>query len=525
MMIYRGTIVTLLLTFAVTFAADQPQWGEMASGNLASREVGLPASFDAGQRNSQTGEVDPATTRNVRWTAKIGPVCYGTPVVAEGRVLVGTNETAFANRPELAGDRGVLQCRDEKTGELVWELNCPKRWEVKFGDWHNVGISSPPSVENGKAYLVTNRCEVVCLDMNGMADGNDGEYQDEGRHCVDGETLPITPHPQDADILWLTDLVTELGVQPHNAANSRVLIDGDLIYVCTSNGVDWTHSVVLAPDAPSLVCIDKKTGKILARDDFKLGGDIVHGQWSSPTLGIVGDKRLIFQGTGTGHLFACETLSDADAASARREKTVVLLKNVWSFCGEPLAQTDAGAPPRDHQHDTTSYEVVANPVVNGEKVFVVFTQELYHNMPAGWLVCLDATLTGDTTRSGGLVWSYRDMTSSGSTVAVADGLLYVADGGTNGTGTLHCLDAATGKPYWKHKLSGAIWGSPLVADGKVYIGTLRREMHVLRHSQTEELLARIKLPDQLATTPTAANGRIYFGIFGTLYCCEETEAK
>lgn len=514
----------LLVMSVAVRSEDQRQWGEMASGNLVSREVGLPESFDAGQRDPRTGAIDPATTRNVRWTAKIGPVCYGTPVVAEGRVLVGTNETAFTNRPELAGDRGVLQCRDEETGELVWELNCPKRWDVKYGDWHNVGISSPPSVENGKAYLVTNRCEVVCLDMNGLANGNDGPFQDEGRHCVEGETPPITPHPQDADILWLTDLVTECGVRPHNASNSRVLIDGDLLYVCTSNGVDWTHTVVTAPDAPTLVCLDKSTGRILARDDFKLGGDIVHGQWSSPTLGVVGGRKVIFQGTGTGRLFACEAMTNAEAATARASAArasgeVMSLRNVWVFCGDPQAQTDAGPPPPDHQHDTTSYEVVANSVVGEGQLFVVFTQELYHNLPSGWLLCLDTTLTGDTTRRGGLLWAYRGMTSSGSTVAVTSERLYVADGG----GTLHCLDVRTGHCHWKHKMNGAVWGSPLVADGKVFIGTLRREFHVVRESERYEPLAHVRLPDQLATTPTAANGRLYLGVFGTLYCIEPSE--
>ena len=52
------------------------------------------------------------------------------------------------------------------------------------------------------------------------------------------------------------------------------------------------------------------------------------------------------------------------------------------------------------------------------------------------------------------------------TVAIKDGLLFVADF----SGLFHCLDAKTGKPHWTHDMLAAAWGSPLIVDGKVYIG-------------------------------------------------------
>ena len=38
------------------------------------------------------------------------------------------------------------------------------------------------------------------------------------------------------------------------------------------------------------------------------------------------------------------------------------------------------------------------------------------------------------------------------------------------SGFLHCLDAKDGKVYWTHDMFAAIWGSPVVIDGKVYLG-------------------------------------------------------
>jgi len=508
-------LLVAFLWSAVADGADAPQWGQRWTRNMASEEKNLPSTFNPGRWDPQEGAVDPRTTRNVRWTAPIGEVLYGTPVVAEGCVFVGSNHTHFGN-PKLQGDKGVFTCLEEKDGSLRWELVVPKLVEVKFGDWYNVGICSTPVVENGKVYLVTNRAEVLCLDINGLADGNQGPYLDEAKHAVPAGEEPIVLTDKHADILWQTDMVAEVGAFPHNASSCSVLIDGDAIYVCTGNGVDWTHRRALNSAAPTLIVLDKATGAVLAVDEFGIGPNIIHGQWSSPTLAEIDAKRLILQGTGSGWLFAVDALTPEQFDDAKKRhiegKPPLKLKTVWKFNGHPLAQTQ-DVVPLEHFHDTKSYEVVANPVFADRKVYVVFTQELYHNIPNGWLACLDPTKTDDTTHSG-LLWAYNDISSSGSTVAVVDGLLYVVDN----SGKLHCVDAETGKPYWVHNLGGApVWASPLVADGKVFIGTGRRLFWILRHGKEPEVLSRIQMPEQIMASPVAANGVLYVPTFGTLY--------
>ena len=497
--------VLLMIAANASSAADRPQWGEAFSRNMISDEKGLPDVFAPGKRDAD-GNVDMATTENVRWVARLGVVTYGTPAVAGGRVFIGTNN-GVPRDPRCQGDRGVLMCFDEKTGEFLWQLVVPKMYKIKWSDWRLCGVCSTPAVEDQRAYLVSNRCEVMCLDVQGMANGNDGPFTDEGRHMTPADEPALKPGPKDADILWVYDMTEELGVVPHNASNCSVLIRGDLLYVCTSNGVDWTHVRVINPDAPSVIVLNKQTGKLVARDDFGIGPDITHGQWTSPSMGEVGGKTLAFHGSGDGYLYAYEALDPKQLGDEP-----VKLKNVFKFNGHPLAQTE-DYPAPDHQHNSTSYQVTAMPVFYKDRVYVPFTQEPFHRMEKGWLACIDATKTGDVTRSA-LVWKYDALASSTSTPAVADGLVYAAD---FLQGKLHCIDAETGKCYWIHDVGQETCGSPLVADGKVYLGTGTHLFWIISAGKELKVLNRIRMLNRINTAPVAANGVLYVATDRHLY--------
>src|SRR5262249_45363220 len=145
--------VALLALFSTALhAADQPQWGEAWTRNMVSSERGLPDSFD------------PATGRNIKWIAPLGTQSHSTPIVAGGRVFIGTNNEVPRD-PRITGDRGVMLCLDEKDGHLLWQLTVPKRDEDQYFDWPKTGMASPVTVDGERAYLVSNRGEVLCLDV------------------------------------------------------------------------------------------------------------------------------------------------------------------------------------------------------------------------------------------------------------------------------------------------------------------------------------------------------------------------
>ena len=86
-----------------------------------------------------------------------------------------------------------------------------------------------------------------------------------------------------------------------------------------------------------------------------------------------------------------------------------------------------------------------------------------------------------------------------STVSIADGLLYVAET----FGPLHCLDAETGQCYWVHETNSEIWGSTLVADGRVYMPTTKG-LQVLAADKKKRVLSQVSVGTALYASPVAA---------------------
>src|SRR5262245_44398772 len=219
---------------------DWPMWGGTADRNMVSNMKGLPETWDINKKI------------NVKWVAALGSQSYGHPVVAGGQVYVGTHNEGLRD-PKQGGDRGVLMVFDEKTGEFLWQQTSEKLAAGRVNDWPYQGVCSSPLVEGDRLYYVTNRGELICLDTKGFRDGeNDGPFT--------GEKLK---GKFDADIIWTFDMIEEVGSHPHNMSNSSPVAWGDLIYVSTSNGQDESHVNIPSPKAPSMIAINKKTGKLV----------------------------------------------------------------------------------------------------------------------------------------------------------------------------------------------------------------------------------------------------------------------
>ena len=480
-------------------AADQPQWGEAWSRNMVSAERGLPDSFD------------PRTGRHVRWRAALGTESYSTPIVARGKVYIGTNN-GQPRDPRHQGDRGVMLCLDERDGHLLWQLVVPKREEDPYHDWPRTGMSSPVTVEGDRVYLVNNRGEAMCLDAEGLANGNAGPFLEEGRHMsprgTNAPAEPMKPGPLDADVIWMTDLTREAGIWSHDGAHSSILIRGDHLYLNSGTGVDNTHKKIRTPDAPSLLVLDKRTGRVLARDDEHIAPDIFHCTWSSPSLGELEGSPVIFLAAGNGVVHAFPTLDRLAVGagiSSGSAGEVVRMKSVWRFDFDPTAPKTGV-----HRFNTNRREGPSNvygmPVYDGanHRLYVAGGGDLFWGKTEAWLKCISVTGRGDVTTNA-LVWSYPLEKHVLSTPVLYQGMIFIADCGRK----VHCVEAATGQGIWTHDIRGEVWATPLVADGRIYLGTRAGEFLIFAAAREKRLLFSADLGAPISATATAANGVLY----------------
>jgi outer membrane protein assembly factor BamB len=450
-------------------SGDWPMWGGTPDRNMVSPMKGIPTSWDV------------ASKKNVKWVAGLGSQSYGNPVVAGGMVFVGTNNELVRD-PKQPGDRGVLMAFKESDGEFLWQHTNEKLAAGRVNDWPFQGVCSSPLVEGDRLYYVTNRCELVCLDTQGFRDNeNDGPFKEEK---FTGQ--------KDADIIWKFDMIEEVGSHPHNMSNASPVSFGDLIYVSTSNGQDESHVHIPSPKAPSIIAVNKKTGKLVWEDN-SVGERILHGQWCSPAVGKIGGVDQVVMGQGDGWVRGYEALTG---------------KKLWEFDSNP----------KDSVWPKTRNELISTPVIYDNKVYIANGQDPEHGEGVGHLYCIDATKRGDITQTG-QVWHYDKIRRSISSGAIYDGMIFYADF----SGFLHCLDVKTGKAFWVHDMFAAVWGSPMVVDGKVYLGDEDGDVAVLQAAREKKVIAEINMGSSVYCTPVPANGALFVANRNQLFALAETK--
>jgi outer membrane protein assembly factor BamB len=402
---------------------------------------------------------DPSTGRNIVWSVELGRETYGRPVLAGDVVYVGT-DNGKPRDPAYPEQAGVLMAFRAADGQFLWQDIAP-RVERGLREFLLPSTTGAPYVEGNRLYYVTAECQLRALDTTR------------------------------GDNVWELDMCGRLGVFPHEATNSDVLPLGDVLVVSTSNGRNEGHTRVPSPRAPSLIAVDKDSGEVIWRA-VGAGGQVLHGQWSSPVALEVGGRTQVLFGGGDGWL------RSYDASSGRE---------VWRFDGNPK---DARWLPRPGVLSRSS--IIAEPVVADGRVFVAMGFSAGHDNGPSVIHAMSPGGQGDVTQSR-LLWTSRAVGRVAGTPVARDGLLYIGDMG----GTVHCLDAATGALVWTHETHGAIWGSFLLAGDRLYVGNADGIMTVLRAGRQKDVLAQIEMNAPLYSRPAVHGDALYLATANRLF--------
>ena len=151
-----------------------------------------------------------------------------------------------------------------------------------------------------------------------------------------------------------------------------------------------------------------------------------------------------------------------------------------------------------------------------DRVYIAVGQDPEHGEGPGHLWAIDATKRGDVTKTAA-VWHNDEVTRSLSTVAIHDDLLYFCDL----KGIFRAIDLGSGKTLWNHDLLSAVWGSPYLADGKVFMGDEDGDVVVFQAGRQKKILSEVNLGNAAYTTPVAANGVLYLTSRDRLYALQQ----
>jgi outer membrane protein assembly factor BamB len=498
---------------------DWPQWGGSPARNNVAAAKNLPAEWTVGEFDRKTGKWLAKGAKNVRWVARLGSECYGSPVVAGNQVFCATNnDGGYLLRYPASVDLGCLLCFSRADGRFLWQHSAEKLKAGRNVDWPKVGICCCPLVEGNRVWTVTNRGEVVCLDT----EGRKGESQ----------------------VLWTFDMMGRLGSVQRYMVSCSVTAAGDLLLVSTGNGRD-PNDKLPAPQAPSFIALDKKTGKLVWADSSP-GENLLDGQWSSPAFAVLGGVPQAIFGGGDGWLYSFEAKPSPDGKP----------KLLWKFdCNPKQAKWDGGG-----SGDRNT--IVSTPVIYEGRVYLATGRDPEAGEGPGDLWCIDPTRQGDVSAevvvdrddqpvphrrlqavdkeagekvranpNSAAAWHYRGQATAGGEKAggdqdfkrvmhrslgmpaIKDNLLVIGDF----SGLVHCLDAKTGKAHWTEDLLSAVWGSPLIADGKVYLGNQDGDVVVFELGPKAKVLAKNAMGGAVYGTAAAAGDTLYIATSNHLF--------
>jgi outer membrane protein assembly factor BamB len=630
-------------------AGDWPQWGGNGLRNNVPAVENAPVSWNPGQFDRKTSQWISDKThsnnkwigdkaQNIKWVATLGSQTYGNPVVANGKLVVGTNNASgYVKRYPGSVDLGVLLCFNEADGSFLWQHSSEKLPTGRVHDWPMLGICSSALIEGDKVWFVTSRGEVRCLDLDGFHDGTDdgrpekqepakmfetspnedpevvaamvagleeGKLTDEvrSRFAAAGMELPadvavkadpagkgpvkkwtaqvkvgdatreislthvgprltgykiITPDDkEEADVVWVYNMMTNLGTSQHNMCSCSVTALGDILFVNTGNGLDEQHTTAPNPNAPSFLAMDKNTGEVHWHDNSP-GINILHGQWSSPAVAVIQGVPQVIFGAGDGWIYSFKADKGKDG------KPELLWKFDSNLKTSVLELGGRG----------TKNDIIGTPVVYKDRVYFATGQDPEHGEGIGILWCVDATKRGDVSESivvnradpekpiphkrlqscveaegdiekpnpnSAVVWKYMQQDNNGdgeiddfmetfhrsiASVAIKNDILVCPDF----SGLVHCLDANTGKAFWTYDMLAASWGSPLIAGDHVYVGDEDGDISIFKLSADPKEAMKedskgelvpinandkgdvVNMLSSVYSTPIIANGLLYIG--------------
>jgi len=449
---------------------DWGQWGGSSKRNNTPEGKNIPVEWTIGSFDLKTGEWNKDEAENVKWTASLGSQSYGNPVVANGKVYVGTNNGAgYQKRYPAAVDLGVLLCFDEKDGKFLWQHSNEKLPTGRVHDWPLQGVCAAPIIEGERVWYVSNRGEVLCLDADGFHDG-----QDDGPVTNEPVKLFDIARAEDPAMDKVTGIVKALegGKLPPEVvtaaesaglaipADAKVAAEGKGFKVTFTPAGGVARTLNLRLEGPRLACYkvlnidDKDEADVIWRVNMMTDLGVSQHNMCSCSVTIAGDTLFVNTSNGVdeGHVNLPAPSAPSFIAMNKDTGKVLWTDNtpgenvlhgqwsspaygnlggvnqvifgagdgwIYSFdadqsaaTGKPVMLWSFDANPKESKYvlggRADRNHIIGTPVIYNDLVYVGVGEDPEHGEGVGHLYCIDPTKRGDV--SPQLAFNVKDLT-------------------------------------------------------------------------------------------------------------------
>jgi len=294
----------------------------------------------------------------------------------------------------------------------------------------------------------------------------------------------LMSYSPDGKLLWEHSLAEEFGMwTTHGGRVSSPVIDGDQVIVSGLTFLWGQH----AGGAHRFIAFDKTNGRVnwLSAPEGRPTDTI----YANPFITDVNGVRTMFSGGSDGAMHAIKL--------ATGEK-------IWSWLVSKRGLNTAA-------------------LVLGNDVIVTHSEENAVSSEMGMIAAVPTTSKGELADKDAR-WITRSV-QAGYASPVSDGeRIYVLDNG----GVLFAFDAKSGKQLWEQTLGTIAKASPVLADGKLYVGTENTgdaggKFYIIRpHADKAEILDQDWLgtpqkSELIVAAPIVARGRVYVTSMDALY--------
>ena len=469
-----GFVMGLFLLAMASFAQqksalhDWPQF-RGPNGSGVYETAGLPSQF--------------GPDKNVIWKKTI-PTGYSSPVLTKNHIFL----TACEN------EKLLILCIDRKTGDILWKKEAPRSRKEKL-DFRNNPASPSPTTDGENVYVFFPDFGMLGYDLGGK----------------ELWRLPLGPFDNE-----------------YGMGASPILADDKVILVCDQN----TDSFIIA--------VDKNSGKIVWKKQRPeaTSGHCTPAVYTPKEGGtqilVPGSFLLISYSAKTG-----DRLWWTAGLPFEMKATPVIRNGVLFINGyaSPLNQPENQVKIPSFEKALEKFDADKNGQFSKEELPAESPYDFFDfvdlakdgrldkqdwNYFEAALASLNGMLAirlggkGDMTEKNTL-WAYRRYVPQLPSPLLYKDVLYMI----NDVGFMTSLNPENGEVIAQGRLRGAgskFFASPVAADNKVFMASLRGKISVLKPDGSNEIIAINDLKEDCYATPAIGKERIYIRTVNTLYC-------